>query len=48
MFRNWAAAALDYRFAAVETDFRYDAGGGVIDDPSYLRHTLMLGFRAAY
>lgn len=48
MFRNWAAAALDYRFGAVETDFRYDSGGGAIDDPSYLRHTLMLGFRAAY
>jgi hypothetical protein len=48
MFRGWIAAVATYQFAAVATDFQYDAGGGVIDDPSYLRHQLMVGIRAAY
>jgi hypothetical protein len=48
MFRGWVAAVLNYQFTVVTTDFRYDAGGGVIDDPSYLQHQLLVGVRAAY
>jgi len=48
MFRSWIAGVLNYQFSAVSTDFQYDAGGGVIDDPSYLRHELLAGVRAAY
>jgi hypothetical protein len=47
-FRDWIAAVANYQFAVVETDFRYDSGGGVMDDPSFLRHLLMVGVRAAY
>jgi hypothetical protein len=47
-FRNWLAATADYSYTAIETDFRYDAGGGVLDDPSYSRHQLLVGLRAAY
>jgi hypothetical protein len=48
MFREWFAAVATYQFSAIATDFEYDAGGGFIDDPSYLRHQLMVGVRAAY
>lgn len=48
MFRGWIAGVLSYEFAAVSTDFLYDAGGGFIDDPSYARHLLLAGVRAAY
>ncbi|MBC7977234.1 MAG: hypothetical protein H7138_19840 [Myxococcales bacterium] len=47
-FRNWIAATLDYQLSIISTDFKYNAGGGVIDDPSYVRHELLLGVRAAY
>ena len=47
-FRDWLVGTLDYRFADVQTDFRYDAGGGLIVNPSYVRHELLLGVRAAY
>jgi hypothetical protein len=47
-FRNWLAATLNYRFSAVQTDYRYmPLGGGMIDDPSYARHELLLGMRIA-
>lgn len=46
-FRNWLAATLDYRFSTVGTSYRYmDAQGDVVD-PSYVRHDLLLGVRAA-
>ncbi|MCW5800893.1 MAG: hypothetical protein KIT31_00660 [Deltaproteobacteria bacterium] len=48
MFRNWIAAVASYQFAALQTDFRYDAGGGFIDNPSFLRHQLLTGVRVAY
>jgi len=38
--------ALDYRFTDLSTDFRYMTSGVVID-PSYARHAVLLGFRAA-
>jgi len=47
-FRDWLAATLDYHLASVQTDFKYDTGTGLIDDPSYVRHELLLGVRAAY
>lgn len=47
-FREWIAGTLDYQLSSVQTDFTYDAGGGVMDDPSYIRHELLLGVRAAY
>lgn len=47
-FRDWLVGTLDYRLSDVQTDFRYDAGGGLIIDPSYVRHELLLGVRAAY
>jgi hypothetical protein len=47
-FRDWIAGTLDYRIEAIQTDFRYDAGDGLIVNPSYVRHELMLGVRAAY
>jgi hypothetical protein len=47
-FRDWLVGTLDYRFSDVQTDFRYDAGGGLITNPSYVRHELLLGMRAAY
>lgn len=45
-FRDWIAATLDYRLATIETDYRYMVDG-VIDDPSFVRHDLLLGVRAA-
>lgn len=47
-FRDWIAATLDYQLSVVNTDFLYNAGGGTVDDPSYIRHELLLGVRAAY
>jgi hypothetical protein len=47
-FRDWIAGTLDYQLSLVDTDFTYDTGGGLVDDPSYIRHELLLGIRAAY
>jgi hypothetical protein len=47
-FRDWLAATLDYQLQMVSTDFRYDAGTGTPIDPSYTRHELLVGVRAAY
>lgn len=46
-FRDWIAGTLDYRIEDDQTDFRYMAAGA-IQDPSYVRHELLLGVRAAY
>ena len=46
-FRDWLAATLDYQLQVVQTDFKYQ-NGGMLTDPSYTRHELMLGVRAAY
>lgn len=47
-FRNWFAGTLDYRVSVVSTDYRYmPIGGGMIDDPSFVHHELLLGVRAA-
>jgi hypothetical protein len=45
-FRNWAAATLDYHFTDVSTQYRFMVDG-IIDDPSYARHELLLGVRVA-
>ena len=47
-FRDWIAATLDYQLSLIQTNFKYTAGPGLIDDPSYVRHELLLGVRAAY
>ncbi|HET9621092.1 MAG TPA: hypothetical protein VFP84_06990 [Kofleriaceae bacterium] len=47
-FRDWIAATLDYELQMVSTDFRYDPGTGQPFNPSYTRHELLLGVRAAY
>ena len=48
-FRNWIAATLDYQVQIVRTDFRYNPDmNDPLDDPSFVRQTLMLGVRAAY
>jgi hypothetical protein len=48
-FRDWIAATLDYRYDTHQTDFRYlPETGEPMDDPSYTRHVLMAGVRAAY
>jgi hypothetical protein len=46
-FRDWIAGTLDYQLQSVQTDFRYEIDGQVLD-PSYVRHELMVGVRAAY
>lgn len=45
-FRNWFAVTLNYRFTAIETDYRY-MSDGFVDDPSYARHELLAGLRFA-
>lgn len=47
-FRGWLAATLDYNLQDDQTDFRYTVGRFANLDPSYVRHELMLGVRAAY
>lgn len=47
-FRGWLAATLDYNLQDDQTDFRYTIGRFANLDPSYVRHELMLGVRAAY
>lgn len=47
-FRDWIAATVSYRLGVVSTDYRYmDMGGGTLIDPSFVRHELLLGVRAA-
>lgn len=48
-YRNWLGFTVDYSFAAIQSDFRYVINGsGDLDDPSFSRHTLLAGMRAAY
>ena len=49
-FRDWIAGTLDYQLQVVQTDFRYQTTGSmpVTVDPSYVRHELLVGIRAAY
>lgn len=46
-FRDSVAATLDYHFSTVQTNFRYMDVSGQTIDPSYVRHELLLGVRAA-
>ena len=45
-FRNWIATTLNYHFTAVESDYRYMTDG-IVEDPSFARHELLLGLRVA-
>jgi hypothetical protein len=47
IFRNWIAGTLDYRFTDVSTNFRYMAGTTPNENPSFVRHELLLGMRIA-
>jgi hypothetical protein len=46
-FRSTIAATLEYHVTSDQTDFRYGSAPGMLDDPSYVRHELMLGVRGA-
>ena len=46
-FRQWLVGTLEYRLTSDQTDYRYNPGGGLMD-PSYVRHEILLGVRAAY
>ncbi|MDX2089238.1 MAG: hypothetical protein SFX73_15385 [Kofleriaceae bacterium] len=46
VFRDWIAGTVNYRFASDQTNY-VDFSGGTPDDPSYIRHELLLGVRAA-
>jgi hypothetical protein len=46
-FRDWIAGTLDYQLQDIQTDFRYMVDGVTVD-PSYIRHELLVGVRAAY
>lgn len=46
-FRGWLAATLDYNLQDDQADFHYMVDRYFVD-PSYVRHELMLGVRAAY
>jgi len=46
-FRNELSVGLDYRFSMVETDYRYMADMTTLDDPSFVRHQLLLSARWA-
>lgn len=45
-FRNWIAVTLGYNLGIVQTDYRYMTDG-LVDDPSYIRHELLIGARVA-
>ncbi len=45
-FRNSLAAVLQYRYTSVFSDYRYTLDGDT-DDPSFQRHEVILGLRAA-
>src|SRR5262249_46636050 len=45
--RDWLATVLDYSFSTIQTDYRYTVMG-VVTDPSFVRHELLLGVRAAF
>ena len=45
-FKDSFAAVLQYRLSSVQTDFRYTVNG-TTDDPSYVRHEVIAGVRAA-
>lgn len=45
-FRNWLAATLQYRLVSDQTNFTYTFMG-LLDNPSYTRHEIMLGLRGA-
>jgi len=47
-FRNWIAGTLGYNLSLVQTDYRYmPLPSGPMDDPSYIRHELVVGVRVA-
>jgi opacity protein-like surface antigen len=46
-FRQSIAATLEYHVTSDQTDFRYGAAGPMLDDPSYVRHEVMVGVRGA-
>ena len=48
-FRDWLAISAAYHLDVDSTDFTYNAGTGVaMFNPSYVRHEVLVGVRAAY
>lgn len=47
-FRDWLAASIDYHFTDVQTDYTYTTADGFTDNPSFVRHEVLAGIRAAY
>jgi hypothetical protein len=47
-FRDWIAASVYYLFTDDQTDYRYFPEMGVQVNPSYVRHELLAGVRAAF
>jgi hypothetical protein len=45
-FRNWIAGTLGYNLGIVQTDYRYMTDG-LVENPSYIRHELLVGLRVA-
>lgn len=45
-FRDWFAGVVEYRLTSVQTDYRYTVDG-MPDDPSFTRHEIVAGVRAA-
>ncbi|HSK02209.1 MAG TPA: hypothetical protein VK932_13245 [Kofleriaceae bacterium] len=45
-FRNWIAGTLGYNLSMVQSDYRYMTDG-ISEDPSYIRHELLVGVRVA-
>lgn len=45
-FRDWFAGVVEYRLSLLETDFMYSVDGAS-DNPSFSRHELVAGIRAA-
>jgi hypothetical protein len=46
--KNWLAASAEYILTSDQTDYRYMIGGMLGPDPSYVRHEVSVGVRAAY
>jgi hypothetical protein len=47
-FRNWIGASINYKFSSVQTDYTYTIPGNTMPtDPSFVRHELLVGVRAA-
>lgn len=47
-FRDWLATTADYTLSLIQTDYMYTTPDGYTLDPSFVRHMLLVGLRAAF